>query len=173
MNRLWGHFSTITKHKIKVTHLCFRCGLYKQGILHDLSKYSYIEFKAGVKYWQGNRSPIDKEKEVLGYSRGWLHHKGRNPHHWEYWLDNSPNGIVPVKMPTNYLIEMWCDRIAASMIYNKNNYTDDIPLNYFLKGYDYVIMEQSSKDYIQHLLEYTKEHGVDATIQYIKEVCLK
>ena len=68
MNKLWGHFSTITAHKIKVGQLCFRCGLYKQGLLHDLSKYSWVEFSAGVKYFQGNRSPIEKEKETIGYS---------------------------------------------------------------------------------------------------------
>ena len=84
MNRFFGHLSTITRHKIKVTLLCFRCGLYAQGIKHDLSKYSYVEFWAGVRYYQGNRSPIDREKEVKGYSMGWLHHKGRNKHHWEY-----------------------------------------------------------------------------------------
>ena len=66
MNRLIGHFSTITRHKLKVSALCFRCGLYAQGIRHDLSKYSPIEFCAGVRYYQGNRSPIDREKEVLG-----------------------------------------------------------------------------------------------------------
>ena len=87
MNRFIGHLTTITRHKIKVGKLCFKCGLYKQGLLHDLSKYSWVEFSAGVKYFQGNRSPIDKEKEVVGYSKGWLHHKGRNKHHWEYWID--------------------------------------------------------------------------------------
>ena len=80
MNKLWGHFKTITAHKLAVTKLCFRCGLYKQGLLHDLSKYTPVEFCAGVKYFQGNRSPIDYEKEVKGYSLGWLHHKGRNKH---------------------------------------------------------------------------------------------
>lgn len=99
MNRLWGHFYTITSHKIKVAGLCFRCGLYKQGILHDLSKYSPIEFISGVRYYQGHRSPISKEKEVLGYSKGWLHHKGRNRHHWEYWVDFFRQGMYAVEMP--------------------------------------------------------------------------
>lgn len=104
MNKLWGHFKTITTHKLAVTTLCFQCGLYKQGILHDLSKYSPVEFFAGVKYYQGNRSPIDKEKEVKGYSMGWLHHKGRNKHHWEYWLDNSPEGVTPLEIPIPYYV---------------------------------------------------------------------
>ena len=87
MNKALSHLHTINKHKLKVTWLCFRCHLYKQGLLHDLSKYSYIELKTGFHYYQGFRSPIDAEKEEKGYSLGWLHHKGRNKHHWEYWLD--------------------------------------------------------------------------------------
>lgn len=174
MNKLYGHFKTITQHKIVVTTLCFRCGLYKQGLLHDLSKYSWVEFSAGVRYFQGNRSPINKEKEVVGYSLGWLHHKGRNKHHWEYWLDNSNTGVIPIQMPIAYLVEMFCDRVAASKIYYKRDYSDSIPLEYFLSGYDYVMMEQDSKDLIQHLLEYLSNHGLDDTIQYIKkEVLIK
>ena len=72
MNKFWGHFKTITTHKTKVMKLCFKLGLYKRGLLHDLSKYSPVEFFAGVKYYQGYRSPIDREKEVIGYSKGWL-----------------------------------------------------------------------------------------------------
>ena len=136
MNRFFGHLSTISKHKIKVTRLCFRCGLYAQGIKHDLSKYSPVEFCAGVRYYQGNRSPIDKEKEVKGYSLGWLHHKGRNKHHWEYWLDNGKNGVHPLEMPVNYVVEMFCDRVAASQIYMKDRYDDASALQYYLNGRD-------------------------------------
>ncbi len=168
MKNLWGHFSTITKHKFLVTRLCFRCGLYKQGILHDLSKYSPTEFWAGVKYYQGNRSPIDKEKEVLGFSRGWLHHKGRNPHHWEYWLDITKNGIQPVKMPISYVVEMFCDRVAACMTYQKAQYTDQSALDYFLQGYDFVIMHEESKNCLHNLLLHLAQHGLDKTILYIK-----
>ena len=121
MNKALSHLHTINKHKLKVTWLCFRCHLYKQGLLHDLSKYSYIELKTGFHYYQGFRSPIDAEKEEKGYSLGWLHHKGRNKHHWEYWLDFGVDGIYACKMPTNYVIEMFCDRVAASMIYQKES----------------------------------------------------
>ena len=89
MNKALSHLHTINKHKVKVTWLCFRCHLYKQGLLHDLSKYSYIELKTGFHYYQGFRSPIDAEKEEKGYSLGWLHHKGRNKHHWEKYTDSS------------------------------------------------------------------------------------
>ena len=134
MANIWGHLKTITKHKIAVTKLCFRCGLYKQGLLHDLSKYSWVEFSAGARYYQGNRSPIDREKEVKGYSLGWLHHKGRNKHHWEYWLDNAADGIQPLEMPLNYVIEMYCDRTAASKIYMKDAYHDGSAYEYFRRG---------------------------------------
>ena len=109
----------------------FPVGLYKQGLLHDLSKYHPIEFVPGVRYFQGNRSPIDKEKEVKGYSMGWLHHKGHNPHHWEYWLDvTKEGGIKGMPMPKKYIAEMICDRVAASMTYMKENYTDHSALDY-------------------------------------------
>ncbi|MDF9859737.1 MULTISPECIES: DUF5662 family protein [unclassified Breznakia] len=168
MGDFLGHLSTINRHKYRVTKLCFRCGLYKQGLLHDLSKYSLIEFKAGVKFYQGNRSPIDREKEVLGYSEGWLHHKGRNKHHWEYWLDNARDGIKPIEMPTRYVIEMFCDRVVASQIYQKENYHDDSALNYYLNGRDHIMIHPNTDKLIMHLLTYLSEHGLDETVAYIK-----
>ena len=42
----WGHLSTINHHKRLVLRYCFRLGLYRQGLCHDLSKYSPVEFWA-------------------------------------------------------------------------------------------------------------------------------
>ena len=78
------HFQTITKHKILVMQECFRVGLYRQGLLHDLSKYGWTEFRVGCRYYQGTRSPNNAEREDKGYSSAWLHHKGRNKHHYEF-----------------------------------------------------------------------------------------
>ena len=106
MIKAWEHFKTITKHKILVMQGCFKVGLYRQGILHDLSKYSPEEFLVGVKYYQGDRSPNNAEREAIGYSSAWLHHKGRNKHHYEYWIDYSTKeikgGIAPAPMPKRY-----------------------------------------------------------------------
>ena len=173
MANIWGHLKTITKHKIAVTKLCFRCGLYKQGLLHDLSKYSWVEFSAGARYYQGNRSPIDREKEVKGYSLGWLHHKGRNKHHWEYWLDNAADGIQPLEMPLNYVIEMYCDRTAASKIYMKDAYHDGSAYEYFMHGYHHVLMHPNTKALLEHILIYQRDHGTDQTIAYIRKELLK
>ena len=173
MNKLLGHFSTITRHKILVGKLCFKCGLYKQGLLHDLSKYSWVEFSAGVKYFQGNRSPIEKEKEIIGYSKGWLHHKGLNKHHWEYWIDCSEWGIFGTKMPVNYIVEMFCDRTAACMIYKKDKYTDASSLEYFMRNQHNYCMHEESKALLKSLLEMCADKGLDETILYIRKELLK
>ena len=62
------HLKTINHHKKLVMELCFRLGLYGQGIMHDLSKYSPTEFLVGAKYYQGNRSPNAAEREDNGYT---------------------------------------------------------------------------------------------------------
>ena len=117
----WLHFKTITKHKLMVMHYCFRIGLYKQGLFHDLSKYTPSEFLVGCKYYQGNRSPNNAEREDTGVSTAWLHHKGRNKHHYEHWVDYSINDpehvIMGAKMPRRYVAEMVMDRISASRTY--------------------------------------------------------
>ena len=114
----YKHLATINHHKLEVGKNCFRCGLYRQGLLHDLSKYSWAEFSVGAKYFQGNRSPNEAEREATGVTTSWLHHKGRNKHHLEYWIDYSPNReiktMIGMKMPDNYIVEMFCDRVAAS-----------------------------------------------------------
>ncbi|MFV0380719.1 MAG: DUF5662 family protein [Breznakia sp.] len=169
MKKLWGHFKTISIHKWKVTHLCFRCGLYKQGLKHDLSKYTWIEFSSGVKYYQGNRSPIEKEKEAKGYSLGWQHHKGRNPHHWEYWLDNDPNTkIKSIEMPLPYVVEMFCDRVAACMTYQKEHYRDDSALIYYNTSRSHLLIHPKTDALIVHLMQQLAEYGLDYTIAYIR-----
>lgn len=121
MNKYFKHFKTITKHKLLVTYLCFKCGFIKRGLLHDLSKYSPTEFMSSSKYWTGTGSPIDAEKKAIGYSMAWLHHKGRNPHHWEYWIDNlGTYKNTPCEIPYEYIVEMVCDWISAGIVYNKN-----------------------------------------------------
>ena len=132
-----NHFKTITNHKLLVMKYCFKIGLYKQGILHDFSKYSWVEFSAGVKYYQGFRSPNYAQKVEEGYSSAWLHHKGRNKHHFEYWIDYTldPNdGLKGMRMPLKYVVEMFIDRMCASKNYQKDKYTDRSALEYYNAG---------------------------------------
>ena len=97
---LKGHLFTIIRHRHKVMEHCFKAGIIRRGLVHDLSKFSPTEFIPGVLYFQGERSPNEKEREVTGYSKAWMHHKGRNRHHFEYWTDYDPvtKKIMPVKI---------------------------------------------------------------------------
>ena len=128
--QIWHHFRTITSHKLLVMRYCFRIGLFRQGLAHDLSKYSWTEFSKGCRYWQGNRSPNNAEREDTGVSLAWLHHKGRNKHHFEYWIDygiGCDTVIQGVPVPRNYVAEMVMDRISASRVYLGKAYTDRAP----------------------------------------------
>ena len=171
IRNIWKHFCTITRHKLLVGKGCFRVGLYKQGLLHDLSKYSPSEFWVGVKYYQGNQSPNNGERNAIGYSSAWLHHKGRNKHHYEYWIDyptNKDAGLVGMKMPVKYVVEMFCDRVAASRNYNKEKYTDADALNYYLKGKGHYVIHPDRDRLLHKLLMMLAEHGEDYTFTYIR-----
>ena len=171
---VWRHFKTITYHKYLVMKGCFRVGLYRQGLLHDLSKYSPSEFLVGAKYYQGNRSPNNAEREDKGYSSAWLHHKGRNKHHYEYWIDYSAqelhNGMVPAPMPQRYIIEMFIDRIAASKVYNGKAYTNRDPLAYYKKGAErmQVFLHPHTREVLERLLHMLAEEGEKETFSYIR-----
>ena len=174
--KAWSHFKTITHHKILVMKGCFRIGLYKQGLLHDLSKYSPTEFLVGCRYYQGTRSPNAAEREAIGYSTAWMHHKGRNKHHFEYWtdLDMKKNGQMSgVPMPPKYVAEMIMDRIAASKTYLKERYTDASSLAYFHRSHEYELMHPETRDLLEKLLTMLAEQGEEATFAYIRHELLK
>ena len=170
--KVFKHFNTITKHRHKVISHCFKAGIGWQGLFHDLSKYTPVEFFAGAKYYQGNRSPNEVERELYGYSPAWLHHKGRNRHHFEYWTDYNPTErrVVPVKMPTRYVIEMFCDRVAASKIYQGDKYNDKHPLEYFLRGKPTRVIHPETSDLLEKLLTMLSEKGEKETFRFIKKM---
>ena len=172
--RAWNHFMTITHHKFIVMRECFQVGLYKQGILHDLSKFSWTEFKVGCKYYQGNRSPNNAERETTGMSLAWLHHKGRNKHHYEYWIDyGDRGGLTGMKMPKRYVVEMFMDRVAASKIYLKKRYTDQAPREYYDAGSQYLMLHEDTRILLEKMLNMLAECGEKKTFAYIKKVILK
>lgn len=171
-----GHLNTINHHKLLVMKHCFKVGLYRQGLLHDLSKYTPTEFIAGVRYYQGNRSPNNAQREAEGSSKAWLHHKGRNKHHFEYWIDYPVSGekeLVGTLMPDNYIVEMFCDRVAASKIYNGDKYKDRDSLDYFLKGKNHYVMHPHTYKMLYGLLKMLAVKGEDYTFKYIRKKILK
>ena len=171
--KAYQHFKTITYHKWLVMKGCFSIGLYRQGICHDLSKYSPVEFLVGAKFYQGDQSPNNAEREWRGYSQSWLHHKGRNKHHYEYWLDysmeNVKGGMAPAPMPIRYILEMIMDRIAASKVYSRESYTQRNPLNYYLWGRKDAPLHPKTRATMDLLLQLLAERGEREMIRFIRK----
>ena len=174
MGKAFSHFKTITHHRHEVIRNCRRAGILWQGLRHDLSKYSPTEFCEGAGNWQGDRSPNDRAREVKGYSEAWMHHKGRNRHHFEYWTDYSPvdRKLSPVKMPLRYVVEMFCDRVAASKTYQGAAYTDRHPLEYFERGRARRtgMIHPETSDLIEKMLTMLAYEGEDKTFAYIRKL---
>lgn len=174
--KAWEHLKTIVHHKNLVRKGCFQVGLYRQGIMHDWSKYTPVEFLVGCKYYQGNKSPNNAEREERGYSSAWLHHKGRNKHHLEYWIDYAPGSnkqMQGMRMPVRYVVEMFMDRIAACKNYQKEEYTDRSPLEYYEHGKDHYMLHDDSRELLERLLHMLAEKGEEKTFRYIRTDILK
>ena len=164
VRRFVGHFVTITRHRHRVIAHCARAGILFQGLFHDLSKYSPTEFLPGVRYYDGTHSPTEDERRTTGSSQAWMHHKGRNRHHWEYWTDYSPahGRYIAVPMPKKYLAEMLCDRMAAGKIYKGAAYTDGAPLEYLMHGKMRDSMHPQTLALLIRFLTQLRDEGEDA-----------
>ena len=171
----WAHLRTIGRHRALVRKYCFRLGLYWQGLTHDLSKYAPVEFWAGVRYYQGDHSPNDAQRHQDGYSASWLHHKGRNRHHFEYWTDYSltGEGIVGVEMPKRYVAEMFCDRLAASKVYRGDAFDPADPYRFFQRGKQKrLLIHPATSDLLESMLVKLRDEGEDAAFDYIRHEVL-
>ncbi len=172
LQNIWHHFCTITRHRHMVIRHCRKAGIFWQGLQHDLSKYSPTEFFAGVKYYQGTRSPNEQERAEQGYSLAWMHHKGRNRHHFEYWTDycTGSGKLEPVKMPLRFVAEMFCDRVAASKIYNGERYQDSDALTYFLKAKQQRFIHPDTSQLLESLLRMLAEEGEEKTFAHLRRL---
>ena len=173
--KIWQHFKTITYHRWLVRQGCFRVGLYWQGLTHDLSKYSPTEFFSGVRYFQGTRSPNSAEREANGYSQSWMHHKGRNRHHYEYWSDLSleTRRYEYVPVPRKYLVEMVMDRRAACKVYQGKNYHPGSELEYLERSRERMFINQETLKQLNYILTMLKEEGEEKTFRYLRKDVLK
>ena len=166
------HFITITKHRHMVMRYCFKAHLFIQGLKHDLSKYSFSEFiPSAMHYTDGSHSPTEEERLDYGYSKAWLHHKGRNKHHSEFWTDyDTKTGVYsPIPMPKKYIIENFCDRIAASKNYMKKKYEPRMALEYFKTHSEHLVMHEDTKKEIEFLLNYYVTNGEKSVFKFIRK----
>ena len=131
--KIFGHLHTILTHKKWVLYYCYLCGITWRGIKHDMSKFSPTEFFESARYWTGTTSPITEAKKINGFSRAWLHHRGRNTHHWAHWTDNYSEGTITYVMPLKDFTEMVCDFLAAGRAYSKEKFTYKDEYKWWLK----------------------------------------
>ena len=146
--------------------------------LEHLRTINHHKFLVGCKYFQGDRSPNNAEREATGVSTAWLHHKGRNKHHYEYWIDYTTEKehlLTGTKMPTRYVIEMFMDRVAASKTYQKEHYKDCHPLEYYEHGAAKLgnMVHKDTAALLHHLLKMLAEQGEERTFSYIRTIVLK
>ncbi len=171
------HIKTIDHHRKLVRQGCFKLGLYWQGLTHDLSKYTWPELRIGIRYYREGQSPHNGEREAVGYSTAWLHHKGRNKHHAEYWTDYTPGPedrhIAGMKMPVKYVVEMFVDRISASKNYRGSQYKDSDALEYYERRKDHMIVHETTRKQLEFLLHMLANEGEDATFAYIRRKILR
>ena len=158
LRKVIGHFNTITKHRFMVFKLCCRVGEPWRGLVHDLSKYSPTEFWEGVKYYTGKHSPITDCKKEKGYSEAWLHHRGRNKHHTDYWVDLSAPDKAPI-IPYKYVAEMLCDKLAAGMVYMGKDWTPEYELNYWVNERDRTLVNDHVDALITEFLTQVSQIG--------------
>lgn len=163
--RTFKHFDLITRHKWEVFKLACRAGIPWRGFMHDWSKYSPTEFWESVKFYNGRRSPITLARRMQGYSKAWLHHRGRNKHHPEYWYDPAGGKIhsTPV-IPYKYVVEMICDNLAAAKIYNGKRWRKDSSLKYWLKRKEDCPLNEKTKAMLTETYTQVSINGIEKTI---------
>ena len=163
ISNIFKHIRLVTKHKWIVFKLCCKIGEPWRGFMHDWSKYSYTEFWESAKYYAGDHSPITEARKAKGYSKAWLHHKGRNKHHAEYWVDETAPNKTPI-LPYPYAVEMICDKLAAGMAYKGKEFTKEYELAYWEKEKDEVVMNEKMKQYVTEVLTEIAQNGINKTL---------
>ena len=168
------HLHKVNVHRFWVFYYCCKAGIPWRGLVHDLSKYSPTEFWESVKYYSGTRSPIDACKEKNGVSMAWLHHKGRNKHHYEYWQDNFDKGGEHLEMPDKYAIEMLCDYLGAGRAYMGKKFTYRAELDWWEnKSKTVNAMHYRQKRFIGIVLRELSARGHDRHFKKIVRDALK
>ena len=168
------HIKLVSKHKWLVFKFSCRLGIPFRGFMHDWSKFSWEEFFESVKYYNGSKSPIVECRRDKGYSKAWLHHKGRNKHHDVYWVDLTAPEVAPV-IPYKYVVEMLCDKLSASIIYNGKNWTQRSQYDYWQKEKNKTIIHPKIENFLTQVFTQVKDYGIDKTItkQNIKNLYKK
>lgn len=171
VTNFFKHFKKVCVHKYWVFRYCLKAGIPVRGLLHDLSKFSPTEFLESVKYYQGSSSPIDACKKEKGYSEAWMHHKGRNKHHYEFWQDNFDNGGVALEMPLKYKKEMICDFMGAGRAYYGKAFNMQKEYEWWLnKRSKPLAMHEKDKTFLDDFFEMCITQGEKDAFSYLRKL---
>ena len=174
MNKALAHFHTITKHKILVMKECFRGGAVPAGAAPRSFQIQSHRVPGGdADITRGPGGPNNAEREDKGYSSAWLHHKGRNKHHYEYWIDYSLDG--------KHLLAGYADAgpvcggdvpgtgsLQARSIKAISTKTA-IPLSIIPNGKAGELMHPETRALLEKLLHMLADKGEEETYRYIKK----
>ena len=171
VKNIFKHIVLVLKHKWYVFKFSIKLGIPLRGLAHDMSKFSPTEFWESVKYYNGSKSPITVSKQINGYSKAWLHHKGRNKHHLEYWVDNSAPNKTPI-VPYKYVAEMICDKLAAGMVYNGKDWTLNSQIDYYMVERENALIHPQIDQFMLAVFIQISKNGLDVTLtkQNIKKL---
>ena len=158
------HICLVIRHKWYVFIYCCKLGMPFRGFMHDWSKFSPTEFFESIKYYKGTYSPITECKRHKGYSKAWLHHKGRNKHHPEYWYDEDAKNQTPM-IPYKYVAEMICDKLSASKIYNGKNWTLKSEIEYWEKEKIKTKLNENISEMLTEVFTQVAEQGINKTLK--------
>lgn len=168
------HFILVSKHKWLVFKFSLKAGIPIRGLLHDLSKFTPVEFFESIKYYNGKRSPLPAAREDIGYSKAWLHHKSRNKHHFEYWEDISKQERIGVYPPYKYLVEAICDKLSAGIIYGGKNWTKEEPYKYWItkEKNTPIARHPGTVDFVETVFKKVADVGINETLnsKYLKQL---
>ena len=163
LGKFLGHLHNVNMHRFKVFCLCCRAGIPFRGMVHDLSKYSFVEFFESAKYYKKGYSPIVNSKKDKGYSEAWLHHKGKNKHHYQYWYDYEAPNQTPI-IPYKYLVEMVCDTLAAGKTYLGKNWKNSSQLEYWNRTKNLTYINIKTANFLEAVYKEVSEKGIEKTI---------
>ena len=164
LGKVVKHIRFIMYHKWLVFRLCCKAGEPWRGFMHDWSKFSPEEFFESVKYYNGKQSPLSISREINGISNAWLHHKGRNKHHLEYWVDDASPMVAGI-MPYKYAVEMICDRIASGMAYEGKNFSIKFELDYWNNEKKEIKVNPKMDSFITEVFGECMKNGIDNTLK--------
>ena len=155
----------IIRHKWYVFLECCKRGIPLLGVLHDLSKFSLIEWGAYARRFYGGEHPTfaeanrhcpgytghTKESVKEAFDRAWLNHQHNNKHHWQYWvLKLDSGGYKCLPMPSRYRREMVADWIGAG---KANNNPDT--RQWYLDNEHNIMLHPDTQDWVEQELGVT------------------